>query len=108
MRADAVSDSTADIPIIIATETPVRTMIPDPNRPDDPNARIEVDEVLLTDGLDFATHRIRVLRAGVSGKLFQGYNVGPTTWAHAHVVLYPNGNRAMILMVADGRYRAAA
>ncbi len=45
--------------------------------------------------------------AGVSAKLFQGYNVGPTTWAHAHVVLYPYGARAMIPMVADGRYRAA-
>ncbi|QND41815.1 hypothetical protein HB770_04035 [Rhizobium leguminosarum bv. viciae] len=44
--------------------------------------------------------------AGVSAKLFQGYNVGPTTWANAHVVLYPNGARAMILMSADGRYRA--
>ncbi|WP_296071535.1 hypothetical protein [uncultured Agrobacterium sp.] len=44
--------------------------------------------------------------AGLSARLFQGYNIGPTTWAHAHVVLYPNGNRAMILMAADGRYRA--
>lgn len=44
--------------------------------------------------------------AGVSAKLCQGYNIGPTTWAHAHVVLYPNGNRAMVLMAADGRYRA--
>lgn len=44
--------------------------------------------------------------AGVSAKQKQGYNKGPTTWAHAHVVLYASGNRAMILMSADGRYRA--
>ncbi len=44
--------------------------------------------------------------AGVSAKLDQGYNVGPTTWAHAHVVLYPNGKRGMISMSADGRYEA--
>ncbi|WP_296071505.1 hypothetical protein [uncultured Agrobacterium sp.] len=54
VRADAVSDSSAGIPIIIATETPVRTMIPDPDRPGDPDAKIEVDEVLLADGLDFS------------------------------------------------------
>ncbi|KAA1237131.1 hypothetical protein FHL81_10860 [Agrobacterium tumefaciens] len=54
VRADAVSDSSAGIPIIITTETPVRTMIPDPDRPGDPNAKIEVDEVLLADGLDFS------------------------------------------------------
>ncbi|MCD4660788.1 HK97 family phage prohead protease [Agrobacterium sp.] len=40
--------------MIIATETPVRTWIPDPDRPGDPNAKIEVDEVLLADGLDFS------------------------------------------------------
>lgn len=44
--------------------------------------------------------------AGVSAKLEQGYNKGPTTWAHAHVVQYHNGKRAMILMSADGRFRA--
>lgn len=44
--------------------------------------------------------------AGVSAKLFQGRNIGPTTWAHAHVVLYTYGARAMVMMSADGRYRA--
>lgn len=45
--------------------------------------------------------------AGVSAKLFQGYNIGPTTWAHAHVALYETGIRSMILMSSDGRYRAS-
>ncbi|ARQ56884.1 HK97 family prohead peptidase protein [Rhizobium sp. Kim5] len=54
VRSDAVSDPSAGIPIVIATETPVRTWIPDPDRPNDPNAKIEVDEVLLADGLDFS------------------------------------------------------
>lgn len=44
--------------------------------------------------------------AGVSVKLFQGYNIGPTTWAHVHVALYASGQRALVPMVADGRYRA--
>jgi len=56
------------------------------------------------------THSPRIVDgafvAGVSAKLFQGYNIGPTTWALAHVVLYANGQRALILMVPDGRYRA--
>ncbi|MGO7115565.1 hypothetical protein ACCS79_03535 [Rhizobium johnstonii] len=56
------------------------------------------------------THSPRIVEgvwvAGVSARLFQGYNIGPTTWAHAHVVLYPTGTRAMILMTPDGRHRA--
>lgn len=47
-----------------------------------------------------------VFVAGVSAKLVQGYNKGPTTWAHAHIVLYHSGKRALILMSADGRFRA--
>jgi hypothetical protein len=47
-----------------------------------------------------------VFVAGVSAKLDQGYNKGPTTWAHAHIVLYASGKRALILMSADGRFRA--
>lgn len=35
--------------------------------------------------------------AGVTGKLRQGYNLGPSSWAHAHVVTYPNGKRQVIL-----------
>jgi len=35
--------------------------------------------------------------AGVTGKLRQGYNTGPSSWAHAHVVTYPNGKRQVIL-----------
>ncbi|RVG70915.1 hypothetical protein [Sinorhizobium meliloti] len=42
--------------------------------------------------------------AGVSANLDQGYNKGPTTWAHAHIVQYDNGKRAMLIMSADGRY----
>lgn len=44
--------------------------------------------------------------AGVSAALDQGYNRGPTTWAHAHVVLYDNGKRCLLHMTADGRWRA--
>lgn len=32
--------------------------------------------------------------SGVSAKLYQGYNKGPTRWAHAHTILLPNGKRA--------------
>lgn len=44
--------------------------------------------------------------AGVSARLQQGYNKGPTTWAHGHVIQYHNGKRALILLSADGRFRA--
>lgn len=47
-----------------------------------------------------------VMVAGTSGAIFQGYNHGPTTDAHAHVVQYYDGKRGLILMTADGRYRA--
>lgn len=35
--------------------------------------------------------------AGVTGKLEQGYNTGPSGWAAAHVPVYPNGKRQVIL-----------
>lgn len=44
--------------------------------------------------------------AGVSAKLEQGYNKGPTTWAHAHIVQYANGKRTMLHLSADGRCQA--
>lgn len=44
--------------------------------------------------------------AGVSAMLDQGYNRGPTTWAHAHVVLYHSGKRALLCLSSDGRFRA--
>jgi len=47
-----------------------------------------------------------VFVAGVSASLYQGYNKGPTTWAHAHIVLYHSGKRALICMTSDGRFRA--
>lgn len=43
--------------------------------------------------------------AGVTGKLRQGYNVGPSSWAHAHVVIYPNGKR-QVLLFWHGKWRA--
>lgn len=36
--------------------------------------------------------------AGVSGKLDLGYNEGPSSWSHSHIVVYPNGKRAIITM----------
>lgn len=44
--------------------------------------------------------------AGVSAKLDQGYNKGPTTWAHAHIVQYHSGKRTLLIMSADGRCQA--
>ena len=39
-----------------------------------------------------------VYYAGVSGKLNMGYNNGgPSSWAHAHIVTYPNAKRAIIV-----------
>lgn len=44
--------------------------------------------------------------AGVSADLDQGYNKGPTTWAHANVVQYANGKRTIVCLSEDGRWRA--
>ena len=41
-------------------------------------------------------------QAGTSSKLDLGYNVGPSSWTHSHVVTYPNGKRA-ILTVWKGK-----
>lgn len=43
--------------------------------------------------------------AGTSTKLDCGYNVGPSSWSHSHVVSYPNGKRAIISVYA-GKWRA--
>lgn len=42
---------------------------------------------------------------GVTGSLDQGYNFTPSSWAHAHAVIYANGRRSL-LFVVDGRWRA--
>ncbi len=43
--------------------------------------------------------------AGTSGRLDQGYNKGPSSWTHSHVVTYPNGKRTVITLW-NGRWRA--
>lgn len=39
-----------------------------------------------------------VYTAGVSCKLDMGYNKGPSSWSHSHIVTYPNGKRCIITM----------
>lgn len=42
--------------------------------------------------------------AGVSASLSQGYNDrGPGAWAHAHIIIYPSGKRALLPLAPDGR-----
>lgn len=43
--------------------------------------------------------------AGVTGSLDQGYNVGPSSWSHSHIVTYPNGKRA-IVTITNKKWRA--
>lgn len=40
--------------------------------------------------------------AGTSSVLDHGYNVGPSSWSHSHVVTYPNGKRAIVTMWGGG------
>ncbi|MBY5329591.1 hypothetical protein [Rhizobium leguminosarum] len=47
-----------------------------------------------------------VFVAGVSANLEQGYNKGPTTWAHAHIIQYRSGKRTLLLISEDGRFKA--
>jgi hypothetical protein len=44
--------------------------------------------------------------AGTSGKLDAGFNKGPSSWTHSHIVTYPNGTRA-IIGVWKGKWKAA-
>lgn len=38
----------------------------------------------------------KVYQVGVSGSLDMGYNVGPSSWAHAHCIIFANGQRQMV------------
>ena len=42
---------------------------------------------------------------GVSGSLDMGYNRGPSSWSHTHIVTYPNGRRTL-LTLHNGRFYA--
>lgn len=42
-------------------------------------------------GIAGAVHQV-----GVSGDLDMGYNVGPSSWAHAHCVIFDNGTRQIV------------
>lgn len=46
-----------------------------------------------------------IYTAGVSGSLDLGYNKGPSSWSHSHVVVYPNGKRCIVTMW-KGKWRA--
>lgn len=43
--------------------------------------------------------------AGTSTEFRWGYNHGPSSWTHSHVLVYPNGKRAIVTMF-DGGWRA--
>lgn len=42
---------------------------------------------------------------GVSGSLGMGYNKGPSSWSHSHIITYPNGKRTIITL-NRGRFHA--
>lgn len=46
-----------------------------------------------------------VYTTGTSSSLDMGYNRGPSSWSHSHVILYPNGGRAIITQYG-GKWRA--
>lgn len=46
-----------------------------------------------------------VWTAGVMADLDMGYNVGPSSWSHSHIVTYPNGKRT-IITIKKGKWRA--
>ena len=43
--------------------------------------------------------------AGTSTKLSWGYNVGPSSWSHSHIITYPNGKRSIVTLW-DGKWKA--
>lgn len=44
--------------------------------------------------------------AGTSSQLDVGYNRGPSSWTHSHIVTYPNGKRAIVTMFG-GAWKAS-
>jgi hypothetical protein len=46
-----------------------------------------------------------VFVAGTSTTLDVGYNTGPSSWTHSHIITYPNGKRAIVTMY-DGDWKA--
>lgn len=46
-----------------------------------------------------------VYQAGVSAKLKQGYNVGPSNWSHSHILIHANGKR-QIVTIWKGKWKA--
>lgn len=46
-----------------------------------------------------------VMMVGLCGLMNQGYNSGPSGWAHTQGVVYPNGRRTLLTII-DGKYRA--
>lgn len=55
------------------------------------------------------THSAQIIdgiyTAGVSGKLDMGYNKGPSSWSHSHILTYKNGKRT-IVTIKQGKWRA--
>ena len=55
------------------------------------------------------THSAQIVNgvyvAGVTASLDQGYNVGPSSWSHSHIVTYESGKRTIITMW-NGKWRA--
>lgn len=50
-----------------------------------------------------------VYTAGVTGSLDMGYNKGPSSWSHSHIITYPNGFRAILTMkMSGGIYKYSA
>lgn len=43
--------------------------------------------------------------AGTSTNLRMGYNHGPSSWTHSHIISYPNGKRTIVTVYA-GKWRA--
>lgn len=46
-----------------------------------------------------------VYQVGTSSKLQLEYNVGPSSWAHCHCLIYGNGKRTLIFII-NGKWRA--
>jgi hypothetical protein len=46
-----------------------------------------------------------VFQAGTSSLLDLGYNKGPSSWSHSHIITYPEATRSIVTMW-NGRWRA--
>ena len=63
-----------------------------------PNQFRKLNRPMNTGHTHTASIKGSIYTAGVTGSMDMGYNKGPSSWSHSHILTYPNGFRTIITM----------